>query len=68
MKKLFALFLAALMLTGILTACGAESYAGNGTSMDAVTDMEMEAPAEGIYGSTADSSSGSTQHKDQKLI
>ena len=68
MKKLFALFLAALVLAGILTACGAESYAGNGTAMDAGGDVEMEAPAEGIYGSTADSSIGSTQHKDQKLI
>ena len=68
MKKLFALLLAVLMLTGILTACGAATmdYAENGVAMDRV---EMEAPAEGIVGSTADSSTGSgTQYADQKLI
>lgn len=68
MKKLFALFLAALMLAGLLAACGAESFAENGAAMDMGGGTEMEAPGEGIYGSVSDSSTGSTQHKDQKLV
>ena len=65
MKKIIA-----LLLCGMLTACGAETmgYAENGVAMDEM----VEAPAEGIYGSstsgsTADSAAG-TQYDDQKLI
>ena len=69
MKKIIALLLSCLLLGGILAGCGAEtSYAENGAVMD--MEQMLEAPAEGIYGSTTDSSTGSstTQYADQKLI
>lgn len=69
MKKIIALLLSCLLLGGILAGCGAdtETYAENGAVMD-MEDM-LEAPAAGLVGSTADSSTGSsTQYADQKLI
>lgn len=71
MKKIIALLLSCLLLCSMLAACGGETmgYAENGVAMDEM----VEAPAEGIYGSTsgstADSAGGSgTQYADQKLI
>ena len=69
MKKIIALLLSCLLLGGILAGCGAEtSYAENGAVMD--MEQMLEAPAEGLMGSTADSATGSstTQYADQKLI
>ena len=60
MKKKFTLLLAVLLLLSLLTACGAETAAGNGVAMDSQIKEEMEAPGEGIYGSVADSSTGSS--------
>ena len=67
MKKLFALLLSAVMLCALLAACGAET---GGMSMDNMAAPEMESPGEGIYGSTADSSTSSakTLLSGQKLI
>ena len=71
MKKLTALLLAALMVAALFAGCGAQaSDSYNGMEMGNRVEMDMAEPGEGIYGSTADSSTGSsgTQFKDQKLI
>lgn len=72
MKKIFALLLTVLMLVSLLAACGAETGSANGSmAMDSMKEEIMEVPGEGIYGSTADSSTaGSTRTllSGQKLI
>ena len=67
MKKFFALFLTAAVLAGLLAGCGGgtEAYAENGVVMD---QEMLKASGEMSYSSTADSSTGSTQYADQKLI
>lgn len=69
MKKILALLLAALLLAGMLTACGSkgtESYNG-GMSMD-MEAPESGAADKGIYDSVSDSSTAGTQLSDQKLV
>lgn len=61
MKKTLSLLLAALLLAGMLAACGSVSRSDteNGMSMDSM-EVEMEeqlaAPGEAIYGTTSDAS------------
>lgn len=69
MKKIIALLLAALLLTGTLAACGAKTFETDGVAMDSM-ENGVEKPNEGFYDSVSDSSTGSTdaQLSDQKLI
>lgn len=68
MKKIFALFLTGVLLAGLLAGCGGgtEAYTENGMAMD--MEMQAEAPGEALQSVTADSSTGSTQYADQKLV